>query len=564
MDYTIEKLRKKIKSKDGQRLVQRAKKQYEENYEGVPLRSLTYSKFRLICSTGDRTAYEEEYCALRIRWTLLNVLALDDDGYIEPLEDLLSAICDEFSWTLPAHSVTDREKGIFDYTFIDISAAETAAYLSETVATFGDKLSLDIRARIEYSLQTKIADVFESRTFRWETRTGSNWAAVCAGCIGITYLYAFPERFPAMENRILSALTYYTDGFPEDGACEEGVSYCIYGLGFLCAFLDIYAQKYGKMPAYFGRARKRIVATLEYYMNGILDGRYLPFGDVSGEPVTDFPMQELIFKKVFPKEFLLADYDYCGKSVLETRAFAGMRLVDSIGRYEDGERRGRGGAIAKYYKSRQIFLFQNGRYAFAVKGGNNAEMHNHNDLGAFCLSVKGKRIVADLGSGLYSYAYFDDAVRYNDEIFVCSSQAHSVPVIGGEYQKFGGQYTADTVKAGDNGVAFDISKAYGLKEGSLRVEYECEESALSVRYVFRSDKKTDIVFRFVSDFKPCYRDGKLFIEGTEVLYDRKCKTAFGEREYQTKEGVTKTANLLDFSVKEREEIALEFRFKAEE
>ena len=39
---------------------------------------------------------------------LLQVLAIYDDKYIEPLEDIVSAICDEITWSIPAHCL-DRE-----------------------------------------------------------------------------------------------------------------------------------------------------------------------------------------------------------------------------------------------------------------------------------------------------------------------------------------------------------------------------------------------------------------------------------------------------------------------
>ena len=82
-------------------------------------------------------------------------------GYLDDLEEILAGICDKYTWILPAHS--HLKNGKFDYTVIDLYSAETAFYLSETAFVFGDKLSIDIRDRIEYSLKTKIVENFEKR-----------------------------------------------------------------------------------------------------------------------------------------------------------------------------------------------------------------------------------------------------------------------------------------------------------------------------------------------------------------------------------------------------------------
>ena len=562
MDYNYNNLRLKIKSEKGKKLIQRVKKFYAENYENTPLISLTYSKFKMICTTGNRSEYEAELNQRTARWSNLIILALDEDKYIIELEDVLAAICDEFSWTLPAHSVIDREKGAFDYSFIDLHAAHMAFFLSETMEVFGEKLSSDICERIRYCIKTKIIDNFENGKFWWEDVKGSNWAAVCAGGIGIAYIYTFPERFPLVEGRIFAALETYTEGLREDGFCEEGVDYCVYGLGFLLDFVDIFLQKYGYMPEFMQTAKKKILALLDYYMNGILDGRYLPFGDVSTEEVTDYPVQDLVFKKLFPDNFKPADYDYCDKAPLDLSVLSAVRLVDGIDRFKESERRCNEASFTKFYKSEGMFLYQNASYAFAAKGGDNGILHNHNDAGSFILSVKGKRIVADPGAGKYTLDYFNPDKRYGDKIFVCGSQAHSVPIVGGAYQKYGKQYAAKVLNVSEKSVSFDISQAYGLKKNTLKVTYECREKDLSVDYEFVSEKKTNVTFRFVSDFEPYFKDGRLFIEETEIVYDKICSISIGKREYEPKTITkAKTAYLLDFTLKDCDRIGLNFCFK---
>jgi hypothetical protein len=76
----------------------------------------------------------------------------------------------------------------------------------------------------------------------------------------------------------------------------------------------------------------------------------------------------------------------------------------------------------------------------AAKGGHNEEMHNQNDVGNIIVHVNGESIIADLGRGRYTKAYFSEQHRY--EHFVCQSLSHSVPVPNGQQQGAGHEYAA--------------------------------------------------------------------------------------------------------------------------
>ena len=190
MEYEYSKLRKKLQTEAGKRFYDRLKGIYQKQFEGKPIFTLDYSKYKLIYKTGNRADYEEGFFSRRSRLTLLQLLALGDDAYLEPLEDILAAICDEYTWLLPSHAYAGNEERVeqFDYTRVDLFASETGFYLSETAYMFGDKLSIDIRQRIQSCVKTKLLDNFESRTFWWEGDKGTNWTAVCAGGVGIAYL----------------------------------------------------------------------------------------------------------------------------------------------------------------------------------------------------------------------------------------------------------------------------------------------------------------------------------------------------------------------------------------
>src|SRR5690606_853649 len=97
----------------------------------------------------------------------------------------------------------------------------------------------------------------------------------------------------------------------------------------------------------------------------------------------------------------------------------------------------------------------------AAKGGHNAEMHNQNDVGNFIVQVKGEAVIADIGRGRYTKAYFGPE-RYQH--FVNQSLGHSCPVPNGQQQNPGAQYAAQLLdhQADDSAdrLALELKDAY--------------------------------------------------------------------------------------------------------
>jgi hypothetical protein len=102
----------------------------------------------------------------------------------------------------------------------------------------------------------------------------------------------------------------------------------------------------------------------------------------------------------------------------------------------------------------------------AVKGGNNGENHNQNDVGAFIVHLGGESLVADLGRGTYTRDYFGPG-RY--DILVNSSRGHNVPLVNGVVQSQGVEFGAEVIShsstpSGDF-LELEISGAYPPEAG---------------------------------------------------------------------------------------------------
>ena len=79
----------------------------------------------------------------------------------------------------------------------------------------------------------------------------------------------------------------------------------------------------------------------------------------------------------------------------------------------------------------------------AMKGGHNAENHNHNDVGAFLLYVDGEPAVVDVGNMVYTAKTFGPE-RYT--LVITRSRNHNLPLFGEEVQSTGRTLGARVVR----------------------------------------------------------------------------------------------------------------------
>ena len=93
----------------------------------------------------------------------------------------------------------------------------------------------------------------------------------------------------------------------------------------------------------------------------------------------------------------------------------------------------------------------------AMKGGNNGESHNHNDVGSFIVYPDNEPLLIDPGVGAYTSKTFSKQ-RY--EIWTMQSDYHNLPRINGVSQHDGKQYAAQVISHKPGQLTLDISKAY--------------------------------------------------------------------------------------------------------
>ena len=85
-----------------------------------------------------------------------------------------------------------------------------------------------------------------------------------------------------------------------------------------------------------------------------------------------------------------------------------------------------------------------GQMGVAIKGGNNNEHHNHNDVGSYVVGVAGHAYVLDPGGEVYTRRTFSRE-RYVSPML--NSYGHPVPVVAGQRQTTGRQSAARVLDA---------------------------------------------------------------------------------------------------------------------
>ena len=475
---------------------------------------LTRELFLLFEKTGNRTEYEKAYFLRRKFLAVYGLFACfyacaENDALSsvgneisDKLNTVLEDILNEETWALPAHCNTSEAD--WKYT-VDLFACETGSALSLIYKYSGTVVSKRIKGRINKEIKRRIIDrVFDPKlSFGWEMAP-HNWNAVCMGSVGIILINMGRRWFEAEVlnralDRVESSLSVYIEkAFMPDGSCLEGLGYYNYGLSYFTAYADMAKKKRGKK--WYSKDRLKKIADFPGKLF-LQNGMTVNFSDA----LTDEKLHSGMIKILasgssrtfsFPKTgFMAFDDNKCYR-------FAAL--------YEDikQELRDKSG-IADVDHFLRLTVFPDAEWviaegkgsSFAIKGGNNNEPHNHNDVGHFIFVLNDEVISCDLGAGEYTKDYFGSK-RY--DILCNSSLGHSLPVIDGKGEKEGENAKATDFKIYKDKkikVTMDLTRAYPY-ENVLRVtrtaEYDMDAGTLLILDEVEAKDRIDVKTRIVS------------------------------------------------------------------
>ena len=474
---------------------------------------LKYSDFKLFFTSGDRVKYQTLYSRRRTVLTvsaLLSLLYPEKEEYIERLNDIIFAICNEFTWSLPAHI---RGLNVNNSCRIDLFSAETGLYLAEIYKIFGDRIEPFVRDRIPLEIERRIFNPFETRSheFNWELGS-ANWTSVCMGSVACTYILMCPDRAEWQIPRFNASMDTFLDGFSLDGVCFEGAVYWNYGMSFFTVYADMLREFTGGKIDYFKDTRvKRIYKFFENYF--LFENMTISFSD---SPSTCYFSRGRMHraKLEYGDEISLPDEKY--SSLILTRF---SELLREFLWYEESfESDAKQDKTEIFASDAQWFIKRTKKYAVAAKGGHNSEPHNHNDIGSFIVIKDGECLLTDVGTGKYTRQYFSDK-RYT--LFEPSSRSHSVPIIDDEYQKFGKEFRARDVEFVRGVFSLDIAGAYGFCEGeSIKRSFSFGDDKIIITDEFSVKKGRKIKERLVTKIEPKLDAvGTVMLGKHKILYD---------------------------------------------
>jgi len=447
-----------------------------------PIPETTDELYLDFSETGNRTRYQRVWSQRHSRFPAL-VLAecIENRGrFLPAIEEAVRAVCEEKTWVYPAH---DRSLRNFrgEAIEIDLGSAATSWNLATADYWLGDVLGQETRDLVRSELERRCFGPLESYVHKgkprlwWATGT-NNWNAVClAGVTGAALAnIESPQRRAFFVAAAEKYVQYFLKGFTPDGYCSEGLGYWNYGFGHYVLLAETIHQATAGRVDLLEEPSVRQIARFGVRME-ILPGIYPAFADCHVSSRPDTRLAAFLSRRfgwgleeIEGRGLLLAAGP---SSSLFTLGIYGFE--NSASRVAAAEASTPEQPLRDWFPDAGILICRprpgSARgLGVALKGGHNAEHHNHNDVGSFVVALAGKTPLVDPGSEVYTARTFSGE-RYVSAVL--NSFGHPVPMVAGKLQAGGRSAAAKILKADftdeQDTLVLDLSAAYrveGLKK----------------------------------------------------------------------------------------------------
>lgn len=462
-------------------------------YMGKPWNAIPDKVFAEFRTNGNRTNYEALSFGIRKQFACL-VMAEIMQGkgrFLPSIRRGLHYFMEkEPWWGIPAHYPKDHPER--NTQPVDLFNAETSSMLAWTLYMLGDEidkkekgLSNSVRKEIEYrflhpTLYNKQG--WKANANNWNTWITTNWLQTVLICEqDATNKNDSEDAKRLAKDRVAAfdgvkqCLRTFLKGYPDDGGCEEGVGYwdCAGGSFFESLYFMQFAPKQAQLQ--LNEAQKQKVEAMGKFITTMYidDLNFVNFSDAQANNIPNinilFPYGEYLHNESMMQlaAYVGKKYQYFVKpSTLFLKSGnypklgRELMLLSMLNKLEDTQ------AVQPqtkdaYLANSQIMVTSNKDWFVAAKGGNNAESHNHNDIGNFIVYHHNQPVIIDLGRDTYTSQSFSSR-RF--ELMNCRSGYHNVPIINGMEQKDGKRYCAEMVKREmldtSSSLQMNLAKAY--------------------------------------------------------------------------------------------------------
>lgn len=458
---------------------------------GRPVPDTPDAEYLEFTRNGNRTHYQKSFGRRTGGLARLYVAeCLENKGrFIPQIVAYVDAICAMKSWVLPAH---DGELSCFGGTpHVDLVSSSLSLSLALCSDWLGDRLPAATRA--------KIAAEVDRRTFRphldhargvrrirrhWWFHSGNNWNSVCNACVVRAALALVEDRRLRAEFVAYAeeSVPFALSGYTADGYCSEGMGYWNYGYGHhLEMGLSVRAATGGRVNL-FADPKCRAVMAYAYGFQ-VQDGLSPHFADGGGNANA---ATLALGRQIWP--------DLVNTAALKSPAFSGTPALFSLRAF------GQEPApvppaldvlpARTWFPDAQVLISRHAAdraraFGVAFKGGHNAELHNHNDVGSYYLMLDGVEMAGDPGGEVYTRRTFSKD-RYVSQVL--NSYGHPVPVVGGKLQSTGRAAAGKVLRAAFTEARDELEIAYAaaydapaLKSLVRTLVFDREKDEVTVR-----------------------------------------------------------------------------------
>jgi hypothetical protein len=461
-----------------------------EEAQKAPWTQLLISDFTEFSKSGNRLAFEDKYFPRRRKLAALIMAECTENRgrFLDDILDGLYLILEESTWCLPAHNSYVRDtpqEYLPDISrpIIDLFDAETGAFVAMAeylLRPVFEKISPCISGYVNDRLSERIFKPYFNEHFWWMGNGKEpmcNWTPWITQNVLICALTREEDFFSQEENLSLfkkaaRSLDYFLDEYGDDGCCNEGAQYyshaglCLFGALFVMegalggdgigemdgkdtgeskfaagdtresggredSFADIFRDT---LIRNIGNYIVKMHACGDYYFNfadcspicGRRTAREFLYGKAIGdEALVAFAARD--YQKGSRDERLISDEINLFYHVMQVFACDEMDSFDGKQTHPSD----------CFFESTGLMIARDEHFVLAAKAGNNADSHNHNDVGSFTVYKDGKPLIIDLGVETYTKKTFSED-RY--EIWTMQSQFHNLPTFIREgYEGFPGR-----------------------------------------------------------------------------------------------------------------------------
>lgn len=443
---------------------------YGEQYQGKSWTSLPWTVFAENKQTGNRVNYEG-ICFEKRRHLAAIVMAEIMEGkgrFMKDIIDGMGSFSEETWWGIPAHY--GKAIPLAELQEVDLFNAETASLIVWTrymLEKQFNQFSPDLCQRIDREIERRILVPALEKDYWWKT-AGMNWNPwICSNWLTCVLIC---EKDEARKNKAIAqiqkATQLFIDAYPEDGGCDEGPHYWDRAAASLFEVLRLFTADGLQV-----KDVNKIKNMAAYAYNTYIGNNYcVTFADAHENK------DVLNVNIAYPFGLWLND-----KTLRELGAFIGRQkgvLKDPAALYAKSDNfpsLGRELFFLRHIRDfiaeqprepllkdvwlndLQIMTARRGHLYVAMKGGNNGESHNHNDVGSFIIYANNEPMFIDPAVGEYTAKTFSKD-RY--EIWTMQSGYHNLPQINGIDQKDGKEYAAKFISHKEGQLCLDIAGAY--------------------------------------------------------------------------------------------------------